>query len=248
MGARYQELEATLDASLASMERRLDVTLAARMRRANRVLVLAGTLPIAVAVLAPVGLFLGATRPVLWLPTGLLLLAGAALLAIGARMPVPKVRTVEDAEPGDALLMDGNPLPVEAVLTLGANSPIGGSILVLGDGGIALHVDRDADDRFTASRLDVRAGGEPWSDKGDTTELYPVTASGKAAWPWVSADGLLSLARFPAEDRRRWTLSLWKRGTHPAPGLAPDWTLASVEDVSEERVVLSSKEPDGGRE
>lgn len=108
LGDRYQRMEKSLDLALTQMGKSLDQTLAVKGRRAERAFNLGGILPFILAVLGlPVGLFLGGTRPLLWLIPGILLLAGPILYFMAGRMKIPETtRSLENWAVGDEIIID----------------------------------------------------------------------------------------------------------------------------------------------
>jgi hypothetical protein len=246
MGEQYQRFEATLEGALGQMETRLEVSLADRVGKAGRAVVLAGTLPILLAVLSPAGLFLGGTRPTLWAVPACLFLLGMALFFTASRIPVPEVRTLEEVRAGDEILVYGRPSAVRAVFDLHPNSPLSGTVAILDGPTRALCFGRGADDRFEALLFRLAPGGEPWPDTTDTRDLFPVTIWSPAASPWSEYEDLSSVARLQGPGGTLRDLRLWVSKTVPRPGDPPDWTLSSPQPVKESRLVLSPKEPVGG--
>ncbi len=244
-GSHYQEADARLEDALARMEKSLDVTLATRNRRAQRAVALAGILPVITGVLMPLGLFWGATRPVLWLVPFLLLAGGVLLMVLAYRHAVPAVRAIDDIVPGDTVSVKRVPYQVEAVFNIDLNAPISGILAILAPqpdtrARFGLHIDRDLEDNLTAAFFTLAPGGEPLpaGRRKETCTFSPFRRN-PAAWNvqrlWF--EGALRLAG-PANAPQE--IRLWNDPQQEA-GTPPLCTLTRTESLADTQLLLLSQ-------
>lgn len=149
MGDRYQREDARLDGELSRMERELSVSLERRVKLSEQWLWLfAVVMPLLAVVLVPVAAIVldAPTRGLVLLPL-LPLAFGVLLVVIGSLISVPAIRTREESQPGDTLLVEGEPTRVVARIHFGP-WPFPGVLLLCqaGDGrreGVLIGGDED---------------------------------------------------------------------------------------------------------
>jgi hypothetical protein len=242
--AATRPAEESMETALRRYESRLSVTLEGRARAAFRLLALAGSAPIALALLSPLGLLAPGGTPGLWAVPVLVLVAGIALLAAAARVPVPRIRTLEAMRRGDAVEVGGERSEVVGVFRLGGLQAWSGLLALLSP----------APDAAVAGALHVRsvAGAEPLdltllavaepagsADGPAVAETYPVSAS--AGSEWLGGPELCAVVRV-AGGRLAW-LELHP-GRVPTAGSGALVAFRAVATPEESSVLLVARPPE----
>jgi len=240
MGKRYQKVEKSLEQALSEIEEQLENTLAKRSRRANRAMMWGLTLPIVLPVCAPVGFFLGGTKPVLWGVAAFLLLFGVLMLIIAGFMGFPKLRTPSDVRVGDEILLHGKSF--RAIASLNSNWHISKNntystnitILVGGSDGkkqYAIQFEFADDDVMQPYLFKIQPGGDPLSTgKSDETVLDSVEPIESGLPPWDKHSRLWVSTRYSSGGRKVSDFRLWAE-KQPDPDKPPLWTFGPRQKI-----------------
>jgi hypothetical protein len=240
--------EESLETALSRHESRLAASLAARAKGALRLLAAAGSAPVLVVVLSPLGLLAPGGSAALWLVPLVLFAAGLALLAAASRVAVPRIRTLDETARGDGVEIDGTTWAVTGVYRFGGLQPRSGLLALLSPDANApvaraLHVRNLAgSEELGLTVLELAEAAEAAAGSPAATESYPVSASKGSEW--LAGPELNAVVR--VHEGEILSIEL-HAGKAPVAGVVPVAALRAVAAPRESEVLLVASGTRGSR-